>query len=344
MLFRSWPLASGVQNTQSPNRKAPVPEACAVLANIGTSGLNTPVSDVWDGLSSDHVELSTGVTLHYVAQGQGPLVVMLHGFPEYWYSWRHQIPPLADAGFRVVAPDLRGYTTSSKPEEVEAYYIEKVADDVAAFIEALGEPSAVVIAHDWGAVAAWFAAMRHPMRVERLVILNMPHPYRFAVSWATLRQKLRSFYFYFFRMRRLASFLFGLFNALGLRLMLWWFSGRTIKGQALRNYAKAALLPGAMKASMTYYTALLRREVEDMKELVEPIDCEVDIIFGDKDPAFDKKLAPPLPEHVPPARVRVHYLEGAGHFVQSERAEEVTQLMLGALATSKDAPATARKS
>jgi epoxide hydrolase 4 len=120
------------------------------------------------------------VRLHYVEAGTGPLVVLLHGFPEFWYSWRFQIPILAEAGFRVVVPDMRGYNLSDKPPKVGDYRVEFLARDVERLIRACGSESAVVVGHDWGGVAGWLAAMRHPEVVEKLAILNCPHPNRFS--------------------------------------------------------------------------------------------------------------------------------------------------------------------
>ena len=141
-----------------------------------------------------YAELGT-VRLHYVEQGEGPLVVLLHGFPEFWYGWRHQIAPLAEAGFRVVAPDLRGYNLSSKPRGRAAYALDKLARDVAELIEERGAAKAHVAGHDWGGAVAWATAMYHPERVERLAILNAPHPRRFKEAVRRPRQALRSWYF-----------------------------------------------------------------------------------------------------------------------------------------------------
>src|SRR5581483_11908543 len=119
-----------------------------------------------------------GVRLHAVAAGdpRGPLVLLLHGFPEFWYGWRHQLGPLAAAGFRVVALDQRGYNTSDKPRPVPAYGLDRVAADAAAAIAGLGAERAAVVGHDWGGVAAWWLATARPERVSRLAILNAPHP------------------------------------------------------------------------------------------------------------------------------------------------------------------------
>src|SRR5829696_2535312 len=117
-----------------------------------------------------------GLRLHCVEAGTGPLVVLLHAFPEFWYAWRHQIPALADAGYRGVAPDLPGYNTSDKPRRVRDYRPEVLAQEVADLIVALGADSAAVAGHDWGGVLAWLVAMHHLERVQRLVVLNAPHP------------------------------------------------------------------------------------------------------------------------------------------------------------------------
>src|SRR5215471_13220996 len=138
-----------------------------------------------------------GLRLHYVVAGAGPLVVFLHGFPEFWYSWRHQLPALAEAGFRAVAPDLRGYNESDKPVRVRNYRIDLLARDVAGLIAALGQRRAVVVGHDWGGAIAWWLAMRRPEVVERLVILNAPHPAMMLRELANPFQLLRSWYAYF---------------------------------------------------------------------------------------------------------------------------------------------------
>src|SRR4051812_14390433 len=124
----------------------------------------------------DRFATVNGVRLHYVEAGEGPLVVLLHGFPEFWWSWRHQIPALAAAGFRVVAVDMRGYAESEKPPRWQDYRMELLAADVAALIGELGEERAHVVGHDWGAAVAWMVATLHPDRVDRLAALNVPHP------------------------------------------------------------------------------------------------------------------------------------------------------------------------
>src|SRR5215212_3486762 len=141
-----------------------------------------------------------GLRLHCVQAGTGPLVVLLHGFPEFWYAWRHQLPALADAGYRVVAPDLPGYNTSDKPPRVRDYRPRALAQEVADLIAALGADSATVAGHDWGGGLAWLLAMHHPERVQRLVVLNAPHPIRFLKGLRSPRQLRRSWYMLAFQL------------------------------------------------------------------------------------------------------------------------------------------------
>jgi epoxide hydrolase 4 len=141
-----------------------------------------------------------GIRLHYVEAGEGPLVVLLHGFPEFWYGWRCQIPALAQAGLRVVAPDMRGYNLSDKPPGWRAYGIDLLTGDIADVIRDLGEERAYVVGHDWGAAVAYATAMRHPEVVRRLAILNAPHPARMLEGFRTLRQLRKSWYMFFFQL------------------------------------------------------------------------------------------------------------------------------------------------
>src|SRR5579884_3024966 len=167
----------------------------------------TPVVQAQQLWTHRHASVN-GVRLHYVEAGRGPLVVLLHGFPEFWYSWRHQIPALAAAGFRVLAPDLRGYNESDKPPGVAAYGLERVAGDVAALVRHAGERRAAVVGHDWGGGIAWWLAMHRPDVVGRLAVLNAPHPAAFRRELRTPGQLLRSWYVFFFQLPALPEWLF----------------------------------------------------------------------------------------------------------------------------------------
>jgi pimeloyl-ACP methyl ester carboxylesterase len=158
----------------------------------GLAGESPPlVADVGTEVQEGYAELGD-VKLYYVEAGDGPLIVLLHGFPEFWYGWRLQIAPLAAAGFRVVAPDLRGYNLSSKPDGHAPYTADKLAGDVRDLIQERGVESAMVVGHDWGGTAAWNTAMNHPEVVDRLVILNAAHPRRLQRGLRSPRQLRKS--------------------------------------------------------------------------------------------------------------------------------------------------------
>lgn len=157
----------------------------------------------------EHVILPTnGIRLHLVQGGSryGTLVILLHGFPEFWYGWRHQIQPLADAGFRVWVPDQRGYNLSDKPKGISSYRLDELARDIIGLIDAAGVDKCYLAGHDWGAAVAWWVALHYPERLHRLAILNVPHP---AVMMKTLfssfSQLRRSWYMFFFQVPFLAE-------------------------------------------------------------------------------------------------------------------------------------------
>ena len=163
-----------------------------------------------------------GLRLHWVEAGEGPLVLLLHGFPELWLAWRKQLPALAAAGFRAVAPDLRGYDLSEKPKGVASYRVEKLAGDVAGLVRHLGYERTFLAGHDWGGAIAWCVPALHPGLVEKLAILNAPHPVLMRKKLATLAQARRSSYIFFFQLpwlpersltRRRAGFLAGLLRS-----------------------------------------------------------------------------------------------------------------------------------
>ena len=220
-----------------------------------------------------------GVRLHYVEAGEGPLVLLLHGFPQFWYEWRHQIPALVEDGFRVVAPDKRGYDLSDKPPGVRAYRLELLARDVERLILACGERTAVVVGHDWGAIVAWIAAMRHPRRVGRLGILNVPHPARFLDGLVSPGQLLRSSYMFFFQIPRLPEEVIraGDFALLRSALRRDPVRAGTFTAEDIERYVGAMARPGALTATLHYYRALLRNPGK-VGRLLERIEAPVLVI------------------------------------------------------------------
>jgi epoxide hydrolase 4 len=268
------------------------------------------------------------VRLHYVEAGEGPLVLLLHGFPQFWYQWRHQIPALVEAGFRVVAPDMRGYNLSDKLPGVRAYRVELLARDVERLILACGERTATVVGHDWGAIVAWIAAMRHPERVQRLAILNVPHPARFLEGLLSPMQLLRSSYIFFFQIPRLPEKVIRAGDFALLRSVL----GRdpvqseAFAAEDIERYVEAMAQPGALTATLNYYRALLRKPGET-RALLQRVEAPVLVIWGERDRFLSRRLAEP-PHLWVPNLVRVKRLPDASHWVAEDRPLEVNTLLL----------------
>ena len=263
-----------------------------------------------------------GIELHWVEAGEGPLVVLLHGFPELWYSWRRQIPALVRAGFRVIAPDLRGYNESGKPGGVEAYKMTKIVHDVAALIARSGDVPCDVVAHDWGGVAAWLHAMTHPDQVRRLVVLNSPHPVPFRRELRRSRgQKVRATYMVLFRIPLLPE-LFLRFG--GLRWMMR-SASRHFTPEVLREYDRSWRRPGAIRSMLHYYRAV-GRYGKELAALVRPIHAPTMLIWGERDPVFVRATTLDFDEYVP--NLRVERIAKAGHFVQTDAAERVNELLV----------------
>jgi pimeloyl-ACP methyl ester carboxylesterase len=275
------------------------------------------------------------VRLHYVEAGRGPLVLLLHGFPEFWYSWRHQIPALAGAGFRVVAPDLRGYNLSDKPRGVRAYAGDLLARDVECLIRHLGARRAVAVGHDWGAIVAWLFAMRYPELLERLVIMNGPHPVRFLRALRTPRQLVRSWYVFLFQLPRMPE---ALLRAGHFALLRRTFRTQPVRPGALNaedveRYVAAAARPGALTAAINYYRAAFRQLLARAQTGLRRIDAPVLVVWGEQDRYLGQELAEPDHAWVP--NVRVERLPDASHWVQLDRPERVNALLLAFLADLK---------
>ena len=268
------------------------------------------------------------VRLHYVEAGEGPLVLLLHGFPQFWYEWRHQIPALVEAGFRVVAPDMRGYNLSDKPPGVGAYRVQVLVRDMERLILACGEQTAAVVGHNWGAIVAWFAAMRYPERVGRLAILNVPHPARFMDGLLSPQQLLRSSYVFFFQIPWLPEEVIRAGNFTLLRSVLRRDPVRpgALTAEDIERYTEAMARPGVLTATLNYYRALLRHP-RDTQALLGRIEAPVLVIWGEKDRALSRWLAdPPLPWV--PNLLRVERLPEASHWVAEDRPREVNALLL----------------
>jgi pimeloyl-ACP methyl ester carboxylesterase len=274
--------------------------------------------------------------LHVVEAGQGPLVVLLHGFPEFWGSWRHQIRALARAGFRVAAPDMRGYHLSDKPPSVSAYRISRLESDVAGLIRSCGADKAAIVGHDWGGAVAWSFAQSHPRMVERLVILNAPHPRRLAQALWTLRQARKSWYFLFFQIPALPEH--WLSNN-DFRVLRELFERDAMAAADIQRLVDAAATGrDRLRGPVHYYRAALRQSAFGGARPSQRIDAPVLVIWGEADRFLGKELAVPEPLWVPNARVE--FLPNVSHWVQQHAPDRVNALLVDFLADLRSPSST----
>jgi pimeloyl-ACP methyl ester carboxylesterase len=280
----------------------------------------------------DGIEIREGyadvgdVRLHYVEAGDGPLLVLLHGFPEFWFGWRLQIAPLAAAGFRVVAPDTRGYNLSSRPEGVAAYSVDLLAEDIRGLIRALGATSAMVVGHDWGGSIAWATATNHPEVVDRLAILNAAHPRRLQEGLRHPSQLRKSWYFFFFAIPGLPEDV--------VHARDWHFFRHFLEDanppytpEEMERYVDAWSQPGAATAMIDYYRSSVRESSKQAKAEHPPISAPTLVIWGERDRYLGQELAEPDRQDVPNLD-RVERLADASHWVHHDEAERVNQLLI----------------
>lgn len=277
----------------------------------------------------EHAFVSTnGITLHTVVAGpaDGPVVFLLHGFPEYWYGWRRQIDALAAAGFRVWVPDQRGYNLSDKPRNLSAYALDVLAADVLGLMDAAGQERVYLAGHDWGAVVAWWLAMLAPHRLRHLAILNVPHPVVFRRHLMTdPRQMVRSLYAVFFQLPWLPELALRAGNWRGLENLLRSSSRRgTFTDDDIAQYRLAWAQPGAMTATLNWYRALVRRPPSHWPSprVVVP----TTIIWGMRDVALRSEMAVESAALCDEAKLIP--LEKSTHWVQHDAAALVNETLI----------------
>ena len=280
-----------------------------------------------NGLREHAYVAASGAHIHVVQAGPltGPPVILLHGFPEFWYGWRYQIPYLADTGYRVWAPDQRGYNLSEKPRPIAAYNLDVLAADVVALIRATARERVFLVGHDWGAAVAWWVAVKHPELLARLVILNVPHPIVMARhTRQSLEQIARSWYIFFFQLPRLPELLFRAGGyRFGLKALELSSRPDTFTNDDMEAYRRAWARPGAVTAMINWYRATRQTRTARLPSL--RVSTPTLIIWGARDVALSRPLAPKSLAMCDDGHLV--FIERATHWVQHDEPARVNELI-----------------
>ena len=267
------------------------------------------------------------VHLHAKAGGpkDGPVVVLLHGFPEFWYGWRRQIEPLASAGFRIIVPDQRGYNLSSKPAGVAAYALKNLVSDVISIADQLGQEKIFLAGHDWGAAVAWSAALLHPQRIAKLAVLNVPHPSVMRKFLSTHRRQMRlSWYIFFFQLPYLPEAFFSAFNfRIGTRSLVRSSRPGTFCPEDLTQYRAAWSQPGSLTAMINWYRALFRYRTKFSDRTAR---VPTRILWGERDAFLMKEMARESLRYC--TNGEVFTFPNSSHWLQHEEPARVSELLL----------------
>jgi epoxide hydrolase 4 len=267
-----------------------------------------------------------GVRLHYVEEGEGPLVILLHGFPDFWYGWRKQIPVLSGK-YRVVVPDMRGYNLSEKPTQVRDYRLDVLAADIFELIQSFGVGQALVAGHDWGGAVAWALAARYPQAVAKLAALNAPHPEEMkkTLRGFDVRQLRKSYYAFLFQLPGIPEWTIGR-NLVGFfRRIFGMVLPATELDAVMPAYVEAYSHAGALRASISYYRAAMRY----MSDLALPAirhAMPVLMLWGEQDTLLGKELADRTDEYCDDLEIVCD--PGSGHWVQIENPDLVNAKLM----------------
>lgn len=285
-----------------------------------------------EGWQHRHVH-ANGIRFHYVEAGRGFPVIFLHGFPELWYSWRYQLPALAAAGLRAIAPDLRGYGDTDKPPRIEDYDIHHLVGDVVGLMDALDIEKAALVGHDWGGIIVWMVAVMHPQRVERLVSLNVPYRGRPGFPpTARLREMVESGaqqlnYVLVFQEPGRAEGIFAQDLPGRLRRLYEGVAGRPdfLSDEDFQVFLQA-FQEGGLTGPLNYYRNIDRNWETTQHLHEQQVTCPALVVMTDKDPVLRPEMAEGMERWVP--ALRLEMLRDCGHWTQQERPEDVNRLLL----------------
>jgi pimeloyl-ACP methyl ester carboxylesterase len=272
---------------------------------------------------------TNGVHLHVVEAGpeSGPLLILLHGFPEFWYGWHRQIEPLAAAGFHVLVPDQRGYNLSDKPASIPAYNIDNLARDIVGLIDEAGATKAYVVGHDWGGAVGWWLGVKHPERLAKLALLNIPHPLvmKRAVRKDPVQRK-KSSYIFFFQLPWLPERSFRKNDfARGVKSLQGSSRPGTFGDADLALYREAWSQPGEVRSMIHWYRASLRSQPEPPAS--PRVRVPTLLLWGEKDRFLGREMAQPSIDLCDDGRLV--FVAEASHWIQHEEPERVTRELLG---------------
>jgi epoxide hydrolase 4 len=269
-----------------------------------------------------------GREVHIAEAGYGPPVLLLHGFPEFWYSWREQLPALAGAGFHAIAPDLRGYNLTHRPTGLQPYRAVSIAGEVVSLIDAVAGGKAHLVGHDWGGLLAWLIAIRAPGAVDRLAVLNTPHPGALRRMKRRPQQLLRFSYQIFFQLPLLPELALRTFRFAGLKMaMRKMLQNRgSFPPEVVARYEEAWGRPGAVTAMLNYYRALHRLPREFPRGPAAVVHQPTLLIWGDRDPVFKRNLFEATAEFV--EKLTLERIPGGGHFIHQDDPAAVNALLI----------------
>jgi len=265
---------------------------------------------------------ANGIQFHYVTEGDGPLMLFLHGFPEYWYSWRHQISEFSK-NYKVVALDMRGYGQTDRPQGKENYTIDVLVKDVKEVVSALGYEKCVLVGHDWGAIVAWYVAMNAEACIEKLIVMNVPHPKCYMEN-LTFKQVLRSWYIWMFQLPKFSE---AYLKANDFKWITDQFRSavntEAFPEEDLNKYKENAATPGALTAMLNYYRNL---PAEMMKKDAMPIiQVPTLMLWGEKDGYTGKDSTRGTERYV--KNLDLKFLPNCSHWTQQDCPKEVNQYM-----------------
>lgn len=281
-----------------------------------------------------HYIQANGIKLHYVTKGEGKPVVFLHGFPEFWYTWRSQLTELSSK-YKVIAVDMRGYGDSERPTSVTAYSLDKLVNDIYLFIRALNYDKVSLVSHDWGGIVAWQFAQMHPEVLDKLVVLNCPHPTSFQKN-LSFSQFLKSWYIFMFQMPIIPE---TLFTSYDYRQLYGAFKGKKMgairpdayTSQDIEVYKYAFSRPGAFTAAVNYYRNLFSPWNPILPR--RAIDIPTLVIWGEKDAALGAPLLKGTERFVP--NLTIKKLPNASHWVHHDEPEVVNNYLQEFISTGK---------